>query len=119
VYFDNVGGETLDTVLSLINLRARIVVCGLISQYNATAVPPGPKNLPNLLVKRARMEGFIVLDHLDQAEKAAADLVRWHLAGKLQYRLDVVHGLEQAPLAVNRLFDGTNTGKLVVRVSEE
>ena len=119
VYFDNVGGETLDTVLALINLRARIVVCGLISQYNATAVPPGPKNLPNLLVKRARMEGFIVLDHLAHAERAMADLVRWHLAGKLQYRLDVVHGLEGAPAAVNRLFDGTNTGKLVVRVSEE
>jgi hypothetical protein len=119
VYFDNVGGETLDTVLSLINLRARIVVCGLISQYNATAVPPGPKNLPNLLVKRARMEGFIVLDHLADAERAMADLVRWHLAGKLKYRLDVVHGLEKAPAAVNRLFDGTNTGKLVVRVSGE
>jgi hypothetical protein len=119
VYFDNVGGETLDTVLSLVNLRARIVVCGLISQYNATAVPPGPKNLPNLLVKRARMEGFIVLDHLADAEKAMADLVRWHLAGKLRYRLDVVHGLEKAPAAVNRLFDGTNTGKLVVRVSGE
>jgi hypothetical protein len=119
VYFDNVGGETLDTVLSLVNLRARIVVCGLISQYNATAVPPGPKNLPNLLVKRARMEGFIVLDHLADAERATADLVRWHLAGKLRYRLDVVHGLEKAPAAVNRLFDGTNTGKLVVRVSGE
>ncbi len=119
VYFDNVGGETLDAVLSLINLRARLVICGLISQYNATAPVPGPKNLGNLLVKRARMEGFIVLDHLDQAEKAAADLVRWHLAGRLQYRLDVVHGLEKAPAAVNRLFDGSNTGKLVVRVSEE
>jgi NADPH-dependent curcumin reductase CurA len=119
VYFDNVGGETLDTVLSLVNLRARIVVCGLISQYNATAVHPGPKNLPNLLVKRARMEGFIVLDHLADAERATADLVRWHLAGKLRYRLDVVHGLEKAPAAVNRLFDGTNTGKLVVRVSGE
>lgn len=119
VYFDNVGGETLDAVLSLINLRARVVICGLISQYNATAAPPGPKNLPNLLVKRARMEGFIVLDHVDEAERAAADLVRWHLAGKLQYRLDVVHGLERAPAAVNRLFDGSNTGKLVVRVSEE
>jgi len=119
VYFDNVGGTTLDAVLALINLRARIVVCGLISQYNATAPAPGPQNLPNLLVKRARMEGFIVLDHLDQAERAAVDLIRWHLAGKLQYRLDVVHGLEQAPLAVNRLFDGSNTGKLVVRVSEE
>jgi len=119
VYFDNVGGATLDAVLSLVNLRARVVLCGLISQYNATAPVPGPQNLANLLVKRARMEGFIVLDHLDQAEAAAADLVRWHLAGKLQYRLDVVHGLDQAPVAVNRLFDGTNAGKLVVRVSDE
>jgi NADPH-dependent curcumin reductase CurA len=119
LYFDNVGGDTLDTVLSLINQRARIVICGLISQYNATAIPAGPKNLPNLLVKRARMEGFIVLDHLDQAEKASADLIRWHLADRLKYRLDVVHGLEKAPAAVNRLFDGTNAGKLVVRVSEE
>jgi NADPH-dependent curcumin reductase CurA len=119
VYFDNVGGPTLDAVLSLINLRARLVICGLISQYNATAPVPGPQNLGNLLVQRARMEGFIVLDHLDHAEKAAADLVRWHLAGRLQYRLDVVHGLEKAPAAVNRLFDGSNTGKLVVRVSEE
>ena len=119
VYFDNVGGQTLDAVLSMINLRARLVICGLISQYNATAPVPGPQNLGNLLVKRARMEGFIVLDHLDQAEKAAADLVRWHLAGRLQYRLDVVHGLEKAPAVVNRLFDGSNTGKLVVQVSEE
>jgi NADPH-dependent curcumin reductase CurA len=119
VYFDNVGGAILEAVLSLINLRARIVVCGLISQYNATAPVPGPKNLGNLLVRRARMEGFIVLDHADQAEKAAADLVRWHLAGRLQYRLDVVEGLEKAPAAVNRLFDGSTTGKLLVRVSEE
>jgi NADPH-dependent curcumin reductase len=119
VYFDNVGGATLDAVLSLINLRARIVICGLISQYNATAPVAGPQNLAYLLVQRARMEGFIVLDHLDKAPKAAADLTRWHLAGRLKYRLDVVHGLEKAPAAVNRLFDGSNTGKLVVRVSEE
>ena len=119
VYFDNVGGATLDAVLSLVNRRARIVICGLISQYTATTPEPGPRNLGKLLVQRARMEGFIVLDHVDQAEKATADLVRWHLAGKLQYRLDVVHGLEKAPAAVNRLFDGSNTGKLVVRVSEE
>jgi len=119
VYFDNVGGATLDAVLSLINLRARVVICGLISQYNATTPVPGPQNLGNLLVQRARMEGFIVLDHLDQAEKASADLIRWHLAGRLQYRLDVVHGLEKAPAAVNRLFDGSNSGKLVVGVSEE
>jgi NADPH-dependent curcumin reductase CurA len=119
VYFDNVGGPTLDAVLSLVNLRARLVICGLISQYNATAPVPGPQNLGNLLVQRARMEGFIVLDHLDQAERASADLIRWHLADRLKYRLDVVQGLENAPAAVNRLFDGSNKGKLVVRVSEE
>jgi NADPH-dependent curcumin reductase CurA len=119
VYFDNVGGATLEAALWLINLRARIVVCGLISQYNATAPVPGPVNLGNILVKRARMEGFIVLDHLDRAEKAAADLIQWHLAGKLKYRLDVVEGLENAVAAVNRLFEGTNAGKLLVRVSEE
>jgi len=119
VFFDNVGGAMLEAALWLINLRARIVVCGLISQYNATAPVPGPANLGNLLVQRARMEGFIVLDHLDQAERAAAELVQWHLAGRLKYRLEVVEGLESAVGAVNRLFEGTNTGKLIVRVSAE
>jgi NADPH-dependent curcumin reductase CurA len=119
VYFDNVGGAILDAALRLINLRARIVLCGLISQYNATVPVPGPANLGNILVKRARMEGFIVLDHLDRAEKATADLVQWHLAGRLKYRLDVVDGLENAVGAVNRLFEGTNAGKLLVKVSEE
>ncbi len=116
VYFDNVGGATLEAVLALVNLHARIVVCGLISQYTAKGPVPGP-NLGPLLVQRARMEGFIVLDHLDKAAAATADLVRWHREGRLKYRLDVVEGLENAPLAVNRLFEGGNTGKLVVRVS--
>jgi NADPH-dependent curcumin reductase CurA len=119
VYFDNVGGAILEAALWLINLHARIVVCGLISQYNATAPVPGPANLGQILVKRARMEGFIVLDHLDRAEKAGAELIQWHQSGRLKYRLDVVEGLENAVGAVNRLFDGTNTGKLLVRVSPE
>jgi NADPH-dependent curcumin reductase CurA len=119
VYFDNVGGAILEAALWLINLRARIVICGLISQYNATAPVAGPANFGNILVKRARMEGFIVLDHMDRVEKAAADLIQWHLAGRLKYRLDVVEGLENAVGAVNRLFDGSNAGKLLVRVSEE
>jgi len=116
VYFDNVGGATLEAVLALVRLHARIVVCGLISQYTAKGPVPGP-NLGPLLVQRARMEGFIVLDHLDKATAATADLVRWHREGRLQYRLDVVEGLENAPAAVNRLFEGGNTGKLVVRVA--
>jgi NADPH-dependent curcumin reductase CurA len=117
VYFDNVGGKTLEAVLAQIRRRARIVLCGMISQYAATGPAPGPSNLVNLLVQRARMEGFIVLDHADKTAAATADLVRWHLEGRLQYRLDVVEGLEHAPTAVNRLFEGTNTGKLVVRVA--
>lgn len=117
VYFDNVGGATLEAVLAQVNRHARIVVCGLISQYTAPGPVPGPSNLGRLLVQRARMEGFIVLDHADKAAAATADLVRWHREGRLKYRLDVVEGLENAPAAVNRLFQGTNAGKLVVRVA--
>lgn len=116
VYFDNVGGSVLQAVLNHINLRARIVACGMISQYNATRPEPGPSNLAALIGKRARMEGFIVLDYLSQAMEAGLKLIGWHFSGKLNYRLDAVDGLEKAPEALNRLFSGTNQGKLVVRV---
>lgn len=116
VDFENVGGEILDAVLGLINRGGRIALCGLISQYNATEPVPGPYNLVNLLVKRARMEGFIVLDYLDRANEAFADLGKWLAEGRLKYRLDVVKGLENAPRAVNRLFEGQNVGKLAVEV---
>jgi NADPH-dependent curcumin reductase CurA len=119
VYFDNVGGPTLEAALALLRLHGRIVLCGLVSQYTVAGAPAGPSNLANLLVRRGRMEGFIVFDHAHEAGTAFADLVRWHREGRLQYRLDVVEGLEHAPSAVNRLFDGTNAGKLVVRVSPE
>ncbi|NIO00707.1 MAG: zinc-binding dehydrogenase [Candidatus Latescibacteria bacterium] len=119
IYFDNVGGKTLDAVLSHINLKARIVLCGLISQYNATTPEAGLHNISNVLVKRARMEGFIVLDYEHRVEEAVADLTKWLAEGKIQYRIDVVDGLEQAPNVVNRLFDGSNKGKLIVRVSDE
>jgi NADPH-dependent curcumin reductase CurA len=117
VYFENVGGEILDAVLSHINLRARIVLCGLISQYNATEPVPGPYNFVNILIKRARVEGFIVLDYLPRAQEAFADLSKWYLEGKLKYRVDVVEGLEHAPEAINRLFEGSNTGKLILKIS--
>ncbi len=119
IYFENVGGEILDAVLAQINLRARIVLCGMISQYNATGRVPGPGNFINLLVQRARVEGFIVLDYLSRAREAMHDLTDWFAAGRIKYRVDVVDGLENAPAALNRLFDGTNKGKLIVRVSEE
>jgi NADPH-dependent curcumin reductase CurA len=116
VYFDNVGGEILDAVLAMINLRARISICGMISQYNATAPVPGPYNLINILVRRAKMQGFIVLDYLPRASEAIPELIKWHMEGKLKYRVDVVEGLKEAPRAVNKLFDGSNQGKLIIKV---
>ena len=115
--FENVGGEILDAILARINRRARIVVCGLISQYNATAPVPGPYQFARVLIQRARVEGFIVLDHLDRAPAAMADLGRWLAEGKLRYRADVVEGLENAPRALGRLFDGSHQGKLIIQVS--
>jgi NADPH-dependent curcumin reductase CurA len=119
VYFENVGGEILDAVLSLINLRARISLCGLISQYNATGPVPGPYNFAQILIKRARIEGFIVMDYSSRAQEAMTELGRWFTEGKIKYRVDVVEGIEQAPRAVNKLFDGSNKGKLIVKLSEE
>jgi len=116
VYFENVGGEILDAVLALINIGARISLCGLISQYNATERVPGPYNLVMLIVKRARIEGFLVTDYTDRAQEAMAQLGRWLMESKIKYRVDVVEGLEQAPSAVNKLFDGSNQGKLVVKI---
>jgi NADPH-dependent curcumin reductase CurA len=117
--FENVGGEILDAVLAGVNLNARVVLCGLISQYNAAAPPPGPYNFPNILVRRVRVQGFIVTDFAGRFTEAAAKIVPWLLSGKLKYRLDMVEGLENAPAALNKLFDGTNTGKLLVKVSDE
>jgi hypothetical protein len=121
VYFDNVGGEVLEAALALINLYARIVVCGQISQYDkidSNEPIRGPENLLNILTKRARMEGFIVLDYFDRRMEAAPDLVTWLRDGRLKYKCDVVDGLENAPDAVSRLFEGGNIGKLMVKVSE-
>lgn len=119
IYFENVGGEILDAVLSLINLKARISLCGLISQYNAQEPVPGPYNFVQILIKRARVEGFIVMDYLDRAQEAMTALGQWYMEGKLKYRVDVVDGLEHAPSAVNKLFDGSHKGKLIVKVSDE
>jgi NADPH-dependent curcumin reductase CurA len=114
--FENVGGDILDAILARINLRARIVLCGLIAQYNATGPVPGPTNFAQILMKRARVEGFIVSDFLPRAAEATAALARWLAEGKLKYRVDVVKGLRNAPAALNRLFDGSNTGKLIIEV---
>jgi NADPH-dependent curcumin reductase CurA len=118
VYFDNVGGDVLKTVLRLVNPFARIPLCGLISQYNATELPPGP-NLGPVLVNRVTIRGFIVSDHADRLPAFLADCGRWVREGRLRYREDVVDGLDQAPRAFIGLLAGKNFGKLLVKVGED
>jgi hypothetical protein len=118
VFFDNVGGEILNAVLGQINRRARIVLCGAISTYNSVEPPPGPSNYRQLIVQRGRMEGFIILDYLDRFPEAQLQMAEWVIDGKIQHAEDIVDGLENAPAALNRLFTGANTGKVVVKVSE-
>ena len=121
VYFDNVGGAILEDVLNLLNIGARVVVCGMVSLYNdvggSLTFPAGPNNLLNLMHKRARMEGFVCLDYLDRADEAMDALIGWHKAGKIRYQLNVIEGLRNAPMAMNRMFDGSNRGKLAVKMS--
>ncbi|MFN9744602.1 MAG: NADP-dependent oxidoreductase [Betaproteobacteria bacterium] len=115
VYFDNVGGEILDTVLTRINRKARIVVCGAISQYNNTAPVQGPKNYLSLLVNRARMEGMVVFDYADRYPQAVAELAGYLEDGRLRSREDVVvGGVDAFPATLNKLFSGENFGKLVL-----
>ncbi len=118
VYFDNVGGEILDTVLTRINRRARIVVCGAISQYNNTTPIKGPSNYLMLLIQRARMEGMVVFDYADRYAQAARAIAGWMQAGRLRSREDLVAGLERFPEALGRLFSGENFGKLVLAVAD-
>ena len=117
IYFDNVGGDILDTVLARINRKARIIICGAISQYNATTAVQGPKNYLSLLVNRARMEGMVVFDYADRYPIAIAEMSGYLQSGKMKSREDVVEGIEQFPDALNRLFKGENFGKLVLQVA--
>ncbi|MEM9744476.1 MAG: NADP-dependent oxidoreductase [Pseudomonadota bacterium] len=117
VYFDNVGGEILDLCLARIATNARVVLCGGISRYNADGPIPGPKNYFNLVFRRARMEGFIVLDYEAEFSDAISEMRGWSAAGKLQQAVTVIDGFERLPDALVGLFQGVNTGKLMVRVS--
>ena len=119
IVFENVGGEILDAALARINVGARIVLCGLIAQYNATTPTPGPYNFAALLLRRATLRAFLVLDFAARFEEAASKIVPWLLSGELKYHIDMVEGLSNAPTALNKLFDGGNRGKLLVKVSEE
>jgi NADPH-dependent curcumin reductase CurA len=116
VYFDNVGGDILDAALAHLALNARIVACGAIAQYYDTEPRPGPKNWPNLIGRRATLQGFIVLDYLDRFFDAIAQLGTWVGEGRITHRVDLTEGLEHAPEALDRLFTGANLGKTIVRV---
>ena len=119
VYFDNVGGDILDTVLTRINLKARIVICGAISQYNNTTAIKGPSNYLSLLVNRARMEGIVVFDYADRYHVAVTAIGTWLKQGKVKSKEDIIHGIENFPEGLTRLFEGKNMGKLVLQVADE
>jgi NADPH-dependent curcumin reductase CurA len=118
VYFDNVGGEILEAALNHINLKARIVMCGGISGYNATEPVPGPTNLMNIVTNRARMEGFIVLDYMPRAAEAIGDLLKWIGAGELKYQIDLQEGFDNIPDTLQRLFTGANLGKQLLKIAD-
>jgi NADPH-dependent curcumin reductase len=117
VYFDNVGGEILDLCLARIAMNARVVICGGISRYNATGPVPGPKNYFNLVFRRARMEGFIVLDYLPRFPEAIDQMRQWINDGQLKQQVTVIDGFRELPRALIRLFEGYNRGKMMVKTS--
>jgi NADPH-dependent curcumin reductase CurA len=119
VYFDNVGGDILDAVLTRINRKARIVICGAISQYNNTTPVKGPANYLSLLVNRARMEGIVVFDWADRYPEGAAQMAQWMKEGNFKTREDIVDGLENFPQTLLMLFEGRNFGKLILKVADE
>jgi len=119
VYFDNVGGDILETVLFQMNIKGRVVCCGAVSQYD-TDSPKGPRNVPGMVVvKRLRMEGFIVMDFIKENEKATNDLGHWVAEGKVKVVDDIVEGLDNAPQALLGLLAGDNRGKRMVRVAAD
>jgi len=118
VYWDNVGGEILEAALGRLAVHARVVYCGAISSYNASSPPPGPRNYMQVLIRRARVEGFLVFDYVDRIDEALAELVPLVRSGQLRYREDIREGLDSAPAALGDLFTGANDGKLIVRVGD-
>ncbi|MBI3836985.1 MAG: NADP-dependent oxidoreductase [Planctomycetia bacterium] len=118
VYFDNVGGDVLDAVLTQLARGARIVICGAISQYNNTDGVRGPKNYLSLLVNRASMKGMVVFDYAERYGDAAREMAGWMAAGRLKSREHIVEGLETFPDTLLKLFKGENIGKLVLKVAE-
>ncbi|GAB3685003.1 NADP-dependent oxidoreductase [Salinisphaera aquimarina] len=119
VFFDNVGGEILDSALANLAFKGRVVICGAISQYNATDGMYAPKNYMSLLVNRARMEGFVVFDYADRYAEGAQAMAGWIAEGKLKHKEDIVAGFENFPDTLLKLFSGSNFGKLVLKVDAD
>ncbi len=116
IYFDNVGGPILESVLFLININARIICCGSISNYTGEQMPVGPRNLTMLIVRRAKMQGFLVLDYYGRASEAIDDISKWAMEGKIKHREDIQEGIENCPETLNRLFTGQNQGKQMLKI---
>ncbi|MGY1641885.1 zinc-binding dehydrogenase [Geodermatophilus sp. SYSU D00703] len=117
--FENVGGEIMDHVLMRLNVGGRIVLCGMISSYNGLGGDlPGQKAIPQVIMQRASMQGFLVLDHLDRYGEAAAHLSGLLATGQLRYDETIVDGLEKAPEALTRVLEGTNVGKMLVHLAD-
>jgi NADPH-dependent curcumin reductase CurA len=116
IYFDNVGGEILDAALARLARKARVVICGAISQYNATEPVAGPSNYLSLLINHASMTGFVISDYYSRYAEGLSEMAGWYAAGKLSSREDIATGLENFPDTLLRLFSGENTGKLVLEV---
>jgi len=116
VYFDNTGGAISDAVMGQINIGARIVVCGTAATANWEPPPVGPRIKRTILVKRARMQGFLIFDYADRFEDATNRLAKWIDDGRLVYRADMIEGIENAPAVLAGLYEGRNTGKALVRI---
>lgn len=116
VYYDNVGGSTLDTVLNLMNVHGRVTICGTAATDSWVPQPTGLRPERNLLVSRIRMQGFLCFDYADRFEEAYTDLAKWVGEGNIRYREDIAEGLENAPAALAGLYEGRNMGRQLVRV---
>ena len=119
MYFDNVGGEITEAVINRFNIGGRMSICGQISGYNSETLQPGPRNWINILVKRLKVQGFIVFDYQARAKEAFVDMSKWMAEGKLQHKNHIVDGLENAVSSLKMLFSGENKGKMIVRITEE
>ena len=119
MYFDNVGGEITEAVINRFNIGGRMSICGQISGYNSETLQPGPRNWINILVKRLKIQGFIVFDYQARAKEAFVDMSKWMAEGKLQHKNHIVDGLENAVTSLKMLFSGENKGKMIVKISDE